>query len=125
MEHYGLKTISWLKRLRNFEAELFQVRTQLERTSSAKLDEMLSFQKYAFDRTGLGYDFSSPNIASFSNTMFVSPVNNVDSENNDVKTVLASENIDKDKFILGVPSKLEKKKTRNLRIKMGNNQKSK
>ena len=125
MEHYGLKTISWLKRLRNFEAELFQVRAQLERTSSAKLDEMLSFQKFAFDRTGLGYDFSSPNIASFSNTMFVSPVNNVDSENNDMKTVLASENIDKGKSILGAPPKLDKKETKNTRAKKDNTQKSK
>ena len=31
--------------------------------------------------------------------MFVSPANNVDSENNDMKTVLASENIDKGKSI--------------------------
>ena len=29
------------------EAELFQVRAQLERTSSAKLDKMLSIQKFA------------------------------------------------------------------------------
>ena len=86
---------------------------------------MLSFQKFAFDRIGLGYDFSSPNIVSFGNTMFVSPVNNVDSENNDVKTVLASENIDKGKFILGVPPKLEKKETKNPRAKKGNNQKFK
>ena len=28
---------------KKLEAKLFQVRTQLERTSSAKLDEMLSF----------------------------------------------------------------------------------
>ena len=88
------------EKTKNLEAELFQVRAQLERTSSAKLDEMLSFQKYAFDRTGLGYDFSSPNIASSSTTMFVSPTNKVDSKNNDVKTVLASENIDTGKSIL-------------------------
>ena len=43
--------------------ELFQVRVQLERTSSAKLDEMLNLQKSASDRTDLGYDFSSPCIA--------------------------------------------------------------
>ena len=54
---------------------------------------MLSFQKFASDRTGLGYDFSSPNIASSSTTVFVSPANNVNSENSDVKTDLASENI--------------------------------
>ena len=58
------------KKAKKLEAELFQVRAQLERTFSAKLDEMLSFQKSALDRTGLGYDFSSPNIASFSTTVF-------------------------------------------------------
>ena len=35
------------KKTKKFEAELFQVKTQLERTSSAKLDEMLSIQKSA------------------------------------------------------------------------------
>ena len=87
------------KRTKKLEAELFQVRAQLERTSNAKLDEMLSFQKSASDRTGLGYDFSSSNIVSSSTTVFVSPTNNVESKNNDVKTVLASENIDKGKSI--------------------------
>ena len=72
--------------------ELFQVRAQLERTSSAKLNEMLSFQKSASNRTGLGYDFFSPNIASSS--MFVSPANNVNSTNNECKTEIASENIE-------------------------------
>ena len=33
------------EKTKKFEAELFQVRVQLERVSSAKLDEMLSFQK--------------------------------------------------------------------------------
>ena len=97
----------------------------MERTSSAKLDEMLSFQKFASDRTGLGYNFSSPNIASTSTIVFVSPTNNVNSENNDCKTNIASENVNKGKSILGAPSKLEKKETRNLRTKKGNNQKSK
>ena len=95
------------------------------RTSSAKFDEMLSLQKSAFDRTGLGYDFSSPNIASSSTTMYVSPANNVNSENNDYKTDTASENIDNGKSILGAPPKLDKKETRNPRTKKGNNQKSK
>ena len=31
------------KKTKKLEAELFQVRAQLEKTSSAKLDEMLSF----------------------------------------------------------------------------------
>ena len=52
------------EKTKKLEAELFQVRAQLERTSSAKLDEMLSLQKSASDRTGLGYGFSSSNIAS-------------------------------------------------------------
>ena len=56
---------------------------------------MLNFQKAASDKTGLGYDFSSPNIASFSTTMFVSPTNNVNSKNNEFKTEIANENIDK------------------------------
>ena len=94
-------------------------------TFSAKLDEMLSFQKSASDRTDLGYDFSSPNIASSSTNVFVSPVNNVNSKNNDFKTILASENIDKGKSILGAPLKFDKKETRNPRTKKGNNQKYK
>ena len=53
---------------------------------------MLSLQKSTSDRTGLRYDFSSPSIASTSTTIFVSPANTVESENNDVKTVLTCEN---------------------------------
>ena len=52
--------------------------------------------------------------------LFVSPTNNVESENNDVRNVLASENIDKGKSILGVPPKLDKKEIRNPRAKKGN-----
>ena len=114
-----------VERTKKLEAELFQVRAQLERTSSVELDEMLSFQKSSSDRTGLGYDFSSSNIASSSNTVFVSLANNVEYENNDVKTVLASENIYMGKSILEALSKLDKKETKNLSAKKGNNQKSK
>ena len=85
------------KNTKKLEAELFQVRAQLERTSSTKLDEILSFQISTSDRIGLGYDFSSPNIASSSITVFVSPTNNVESKNSDVKIVSASENIYKGK----------------------------
>ena len=87
------------EKTKKLEAKLFQVRTQLERTSSAKLDEMLNLQKSAFDRTGLGYDFSSPSIASTSTTVFVPPANNVETKNNDVKNELASENVDNGKSI--------------------------
>ena len=38
-------------RTKKLEAELFQARAQLERTSNAKLDEMLSFQKSTSDQT--------------------------------------------------------------------------
>ena len=73
----------------------------------------------------MGYDFSSPNIYSSSTIVFVSPTNNVNSENNDCRIDIASENIDKGKSILGTPPKLEKKETRNPRTKKGNYQKSK
>ena len=112
------------KRTKKLEADLFQVRALLERTSSAKLDEMLSFQKVTSNKTDLGYDFSSPNIASSSTTVFVSSVDNVNSENNESKTEIASENLDKGKSILGAPLKVEKKETRNPRTKKANNKKS-
>ena len=92
-----------IEKTKKLEAELFQVRVQFERTSSAKLNEMLSLQKSASDRTGLEYDFSSSNIASVSTTIFVPPANNVEIENTNVKNNLASENIDKGKSILGAP----------------------
>ena len=60
------------EKTKKLEAKLFQVRAQLERTSSAKLDEMLSLQKFASDQISLGYDFSSPSIASTSTTVFFS-----------------------------------------------------
>ena len=66
---------------------------------------MLSLQISASDRTGLGYGFSSSNIASTSTTVFVPPNNNVEIENNNVKTDLTSENLDKGKSILGAPPK--------------------
>ena len=53
----------------------------MERTSSAKLNEMFSFQKATSDKTGLGYDFSSSNIALSNTTVFVSPIDNVNSKN--------------------------------------------
>ena len=37
------------EKIKKLEAELFQVRAQLERTSSTELDEMLSLQKSTFD----------------------------------------------------------------------------
>ena len=65
----------------------------------------------------MGYDFSSPDIASSSATVFVLLANNINFENNETKTEIASENVDKGKSILGAPPKFEKKETRNLRIR--------
>ena len=108
------------ERTKKLEAKLFQVRAQLERTSSTKLDEMLSLQKYASNQTSLGYDFSSPSIASTSTTVFVPPANNIETENNDVKNELANENIDKGKSILGASLKLDKNEIKNPKAKKGN-----
>ena len=78
------------------------------------------------------YDFSFPTIATSSTTVFVSPANNVETENNnvetennDVKNELANENIDKGKSILGAPPKFDKKEIKNPRAKKGNTQKPK
>ena len=92
----------------------------MERTSSAKLDEMLGIQKSALDRTGLGYGLSSSNTASASTTVFVAPASNTEIENTDVKISLASENLNKGKTILRAPLKLDKKDVKN-----PNSQKSK
>ena len=74
---------------------------------------MLSFQKSASNRTGLGYDFSFSSISSASTTIFVPPANNIETENNDVKNELASENIDNGKYILEAPLKFDKKEIKN------------
>ena len=105
------------ERTKKLEAELFQVKAQLERTSSAKLNEMLSFQKSVSNRTGLGYNFSSPNIASSSTTVFISLANNVNSENNNCETDIASENVDQGKSILRAPLKRERKRLETLGLR--------
>jgi len=43
------------KKTKKLDAELFQLRAQLERTSSAKLDEMLNIHKVASNKTSLEY----------------------------------------------------------------------
>ena len=86
---------------------------------------MLSLQKSASNWTGSGYDFSSSNIASTNTTVFVPPSNNVEIKNNDVKTDLASENIDKGKSILGAPPEQDKKEVKNPRARKANSQKLK
>ena len=86
---------------------------------------MLNLQKTTSDRINLGYDFSSPSIASASTTVFVPPANNIEIENNNVKNELASENINKGKSILWATPKLDKKEIKNPRAKKGNSQKPK
>ena len=81
---------------------------------------MPSIQKSASDRTGLGYGISSSNIASTSTIVFVPPSNNVEIKNNDVKTDLVSENIDKGKSILEAPPKQDQKEAKNPRGKKAN-----
>ena len=113
------------EKTKKLEAELFQVRAQLEKTSSTKIDEMLSIQKTASDRTGLGYGISSSNTASTSTTVFVPPARNIEIENIDVKISQANENLDKGKSILGVSPKLDKKEAKNPKAKKANSQKPK
>ena len=85
----------------------------------------ICIQKSAYDRTGLGYDLSSSNITSTSATVFLPPSNNVEIENNNVKTDLARENLDKGNSILGAPPKLEKKDAKNPKAKKVTSQKPK
>ena len=106
------------EKTKKLEVELFQVRAQLERTLSAKLDEMLSLQKSDIDQTGLGYGFSSSNTASTSTTIFVPPSTNVEIENNDAKIDLASKNLNKSKSIFRAPPKQDKKEAKNPRGKI-------
>ena len=113
------------EKTKKLEAELFQVRAQLERTSSTKLDEMLNIHKSASDHTGLGYGISSSNTASTSTTVFVPSASNTEIENTDVKISLASENLDKGKSILGATLKLDKKEAKNSKAKKANSQKPK
>ena len=108
------------EKTKKLEAELSQVRAQLERTSSAKLDKMLSILKSTSDQTGLGYGLSSSNTASTSTTVFVPPASNTEIENTDVKISLTSENLDKGKSILGAPPKLDKKDVKNPKAKKTN-----
>ena len=86
---------------------------------------MLNLQKSASDQTGLRYGFSSSNTASTSTTIFVPPSNNVEIKNNDVKTDLASENLDKGKSILRAPPKQDEKEAKNPKAKKANSQKPK
>ena len=69
-----MENTSLEEKVKNLEVELSQARTQIERMSSAKLDEVLSAQKPSSDKTGLGYAVTSgpsSSTASRSRTVFV------------------------------------------------------
>ena len=89
----------------------------MERISSAKLDEMLNFQKATLDKIGLGCDHSLYSCSTSSNAL--NRVIFVPSENNDSSKViepktknLSEAKNDKGKSILGAPPEVVKKKTK-------------
>ena len=89
----------------------------MEKTLSAKLDEMLNFQKSAFDKTSLEYDhslsFCSTSFNVWNRVIFVPPTNNDKFEVIDPKTKnVNKDKSDKGKFILGAPLKVGKKETK-------------
>ena len=74
VETLVMENTSLEENVKNLEVELSQVRIQIERTSSAKLNEILSAQKPSSDKTGLGYVVSfnpSSSMTSRSKTLFV------------------------------------------------------
>ena len=106
-----------VEKAKKLNAELFLVMAQLERTSSAKLDEMLNFQMSASDKTSFGYDHSlsfwSTSSNSLNRVIFVPPTNNDNFEVIDSRTENVSEDkSDKGKYILGAPPKVCKKETK-------------
>ena len=69
-----MENTSLEEKVKNLEVNLSQARTQIERMSSAKLDELLSAQKPSSNKTGLGYVVSSSpssSMTSKSKTIFV------------------------------------------------------
>ena len=69
-----MENTSLEEKVKNLEVELSQARAQIERMSSAKLDEILSAQKSRSNKIGLGYAVSSgpsSSTASGSRTVFM------------------------------------------------------
>ena len=94
------------------------MRAQLERTSSAKLDEMLNIQKAASDKIGLGYDHSlsscSTSSSALNNVVFVSPASNDKPKIIEPKIgIVREDKHDKGKSILGAPPKVVKENKQN------------
>ena len=74
VETLVVENTSLEEKVKNLEVNLSQARTQIERMSSPKLDELLSAQKPSSNKTGLGYVVSSSPSSSMafeSKTVFV------------------------------------------------------
>ena len=67
-----------MRRSKILRLSLVKLATQIERMSSAKLDEVLSSQKPSSDKTGLGYVNSSGLSSSTTSTVFVPQFEKVD-----------------------------------------------
>ena len=92
VETLVVENTSLEEKVKNLEVELSQARTQIERMSSAKLDEVLSAQKPSSDKTGLRYVVSSSSSSSTvagSRTIFV-PQSEKGNKGMKSKTVLAN-----------------------------------
>ena len=87
-----MENTSLEEKIKNLEVELSQARTQIERMSNAKLNEILSAQKPSSDKTGLGYVVSSnpsSSTASRSRIVFV-PQSKIGDKGMKSKIVLAN-----------------------------------
>ena len=73
-----------LDKIKNLELELSVAREQTDRSTSSKLDHMLSVQKSPFDKTGLGFVESISVFATHS-TKFVPSSSFENLESEDVK----------------------------------------
>ena len=91
------------------------MRAQLERTLSAKLDEMLNFQKAAFNKSqvwSFSLSFCSMSSSDLNNVVFISSTSNVKPEKIEPKIENVSEiKRDKGKSIRGAPPKVVKSYT--------------
>ena len=68
-----IENMSLIEKVKSLEFELLVTREQIGRTSSFKLDNMLSVQKSTFDKNGLGYVKSSLSFM-VTPTRFVPPM---------------------------------------------------
>ena len=68
-----IENMSLIEKVKSLEYELLVARDQIDRTSTSKLNNMLKFQKSAFDKIGLGYVESGLSFV-VTPTKFVPPV---------------------------------------------------